>query len=81
MEQTVRFTPVNWVPMTLVVPFDNWKQMMYMGCTGDGPSIYLYKHINTRQHINIDESGQCYNWSESGYLPITRREALENLIV
>lgn len=45
--------------------------------------IYLYKHIDTRRYINIDNYGNCYKFDflkdQSYYNPISKEEAIKHV--
>ena len=54
------------------------RDLMFMGIVKqDGKEIYLYKHVNTRRYINIDERGQTYSHDSGEYTLITRKNAVE----
>jgi hypothetical protein len=46
---------------------------MYMGRSGE---IYLYKHIDTRRYLNLDEQGKCFRYTLNGYEPEERAIAV-----
>lgn len=51
------------------------EDYMYMG---QQTGVFLYKHIDTRRYLNIDEHGTTYRYDPAtrSYLPIDRAEAI-----
>lgn len=70
-------SPRNWTPLydylmrvcddkTFV--FMMLDDYMYMGEVGP---VFLYKHSDTREYVNVDASGRLYEYRDGGYWPIT----------
>lgn len=59
------------------------EYLMYMGEKIIGNKhIYLYKHIDTRKYINIDEEGNFYKYNcySKEYIGITKEIAILDLL-
>lgn len=65
------------------IPLELCDELMFMGKEGD---IFLYKHVCTRNYINIDNQGNFYefvgwNGNEPGfYKEISKEEAIHDLL-
>jgi len=74
--------PAPWEPLHAVAPEAWWGDFMFMGLAHvPDLAIALYKHLDTRHYLNIDETGQCYVFwhTDRGlgrYTAITREAAL-----
>ena len=57
---------------------DKCAEFMFMGTRDD---IHLYKHINTRRYINIDDKGKFYIYTPTinDYLPIDKNAAINHV--
>lgn len=65
----------NWAPLESALPRSQCASFMYMGSSGD---IVLYKHWSTRRYLNISSDGQrFYRYISTGYVEVTRQEALD----
>ena len=58
-------------------PKDCWD-VMYMGTTDNG--IDLYKHVDTRRYINIDDNGNFYIYNVEGYLKVDKEKAINYVL-
>lgn len=66
----------NWDALVRLVGKREAEDFMFMG---DEDGLMLYKHVNTRRYLNIDDlTGDTYKFidAERGYLPIPIDEAL-----
>jgi hypothetical protein len=66
-----------WYNLEHYAPEEMWDSMMYMGSQG---KIDLYKHCDTRNYLNIDDAGSFYRYDGEQYQPITKEQALENVM-
>jgi len=51
------------------LPSFHEAEFMFMGTARDmnrGLAIHLYKHVDTRRYLNLDDAGQAYAYSEGG---------------
>jgi len=64
----------DWMPLERILGVDLCHNFMYMGRSGE---LHLYKHIDTRQYLNIGPDGECYRYSLTGYSLIAREEAIK----
>lgn len=52
---------------------------MYMGSARCiGVTIHLYKHIDTRRYLNLDEDGQAWSYASPGYIRCEIGEAVRH---
>lgn len=52
----------NWGPLEKAIPADQMADWMWMGtAVANGRRIEMYKHVDTRQYVNIDNQGQAWN--------------------
>lgn len=67
--------PVNWLPLYdyLVKKYHNDRsalscldEYMFMSRVG---FVYCYKHIDTREYVNVDGDGCEYQYRDGGYWP------------
>jgi hypothetical protein len=66
----------EWTPLEQVLGPELSERFMYMGRAGE---IYLYKHIDTRRYLNLDEQGQCFRYTGRGYEPEGRAKAIAHV--
>lgn len=77
MSQEIMSKDEMFAPLEKYTPEEIWDSMMFMGTYED---IYLYKHCDTRQYINIDKEGNFYNYVRvPSYIKIDKKTALDNL--
>jgi hypothetical protein len=69
----------NWAPLEKLLPPSACAHFMFMGNVA---GIHLYKHIDTRVYLNVDQSGACYtfNPTTSNYDPIPVATALSRAV-
>jgi hypothetical protein len=79
----------NWQPLlTVLGDAAQCAPFMFMGAiTSGGIQIYLYKHRDTRQYLNVDREGNCYTavpWYQGEYTyryqPIPTVQALKRAV-
>ena len=74
MRTAIRVFEPDWKPLEAVVSIEDRAAFMYMGHAGH---IVLYKHRDTRRYLNIHAmTGQCYRYTDGGYVEIHRKNAL-----
>ncbi len=70
-------TPLDWQPLEKVAPMKYCQEFMFMG-QGQliRTPIFLYKHIISRQYLNLDKAGNFYQYqaSEKTYRLMTAAE-------
>ena len=64
----------NWTPLVNLIGEHLAGDFMFMG---ESMGIFLYKHVNTRQYLNVDKFGQTYSYNGNcrGYNLINRQTA------
>lgn len=67
-------TPPDWKPLEDLIG-NGCANFMYMGMAED--HIRLYKHIDNRRYINIDDLGHFWKFDGTGYVQIQRDQALQ----
>lgn len=68
----------NWGPLEMVLPLEWCGGFMWMQRVEEnGAVIELYKHGITRRYLNLDQEGDAYRFTGSGYVPISIEEATE----
>ena len=73
MSTSVACSP-NWRPLERLFSAEECSNFMYMGRSG---SIELYKHRETRRHLNIHpESGEFYLYGNRTYMKVSKAAAL-----
>lgn len=77
------FEPV-WGPLLEAVGESGAADFMFMStynpAEGEGPRIHLYKHVDTRRYLNLDDNGNPYAYiGLEGYEPVGR-ERLPHLV-
>lgn len=51
----------DWAPLRSALSIEDCDYWMWMGRKQqDGATIEQYKHINTRQYLNLDQDGQAW---------------------
>ena len=65
----------NWAPLVNLIGEHLTRDFMFMG---EAEGIFLYKHSQTRQYLNIDKFGQTYSYNGNcrGYNLINRQTAI-----
>jgi hypothetical protein len=78
IQQVRQLLAPNWKPLEKLLPQTECANFMFMG---DVAGIHLYKHIETRRYLNIDEAGATYvfNPKTSNYDPIPLAQAIERV--
>ncbi len=66
----------EWVPLEQILGLILCERFMFMGRAGD---LYLYKHIDTRRYLNLGADGQCFRYTENGYVPEEREKAITHV--
>lgn len=74
-----------WKPLEDVIGKARCREFMFIGqvtlVKGEGTvTIFLYKHIVTRQYLNLDEQGQSYDFTGDGYVPVSLDEAMRQVL-
>jgi len=68
------FDEPNWEPLETLLPREKCGEFMWMGgCVG---GIQMYKHIDTRHYLNIDDAGNCFIYNCGNYENVSRESAL-----
>jgi len=67
-------TPI-WEPLQAAVG-SRCREFMFMGKVGP---IYLYKHIWTRDYLNLDGDGHPYRFTGDGYEQIPSEKAINEV--
>ena len=57
----------KWNILAKIIGADSLKKFMYMGDVGD---VFKFKHIDTRQYLNIDVHGRLYRYVDMEYQEI-----------
>ena len=66
----------DWTPLEQMLGRKLCERFMYMGRSGE---LYLYKHIDTRRYLNLDAEGQCFRYTDKGYVLEERIPAIEHV--
>ncbi len=71
----------HWDALRAVIGTGNLCLFMPMGEATQGTTIiYPFKHAQTGRYLNIDATGQTYQYHDGHYRPIPLSEALADLI-
>jgi hypothetical protein len=77
MRHPIEVGEADWKSLERVLSREDCAAFMYMGSVG---LIVLYKHRDTRRHLNIDAaSGRFYRYVDGDYIEISREEAIEHV--
>lgn len=83
----------EWAPLELVVAPRYRGDFMFMGTVsarvsdqampvGNRVDVHRYKHVFSRQYVNVDKMGQLYEWAgDNHYRPISLQDARRGLQV
>lgn len=75
----------EWAPLELVVAPRYRARFMFMGIEeavidGAITKIYLYKHDFTHEYVNVDSTGQLFEFTGDGYVTISLADARSRLV-
>jgi len=66
----------DWTPLEQMLGPTLCEKFMFMGRAGE---LYLYKHVDTRRYLNLNVDGQCFRYTENGYVPEEHEKAITHV--